>query len=117
MKAHSFGPLLAVAVVTGTLMLPSCDKKADSATSGVRSGVYTSRLDYEVTVKTPKANAKVISPLKVSGVVRGPWTYDAKFPVEVVDAHHKSLAKGQAKVLDNWMTEGKVRFAASIRFK
>jgi hypothetical protein len=115
MKARSLITLLVVAVAVGALLY--WQGRAGSSAFASKPATYTSRLGYVVTVKNPTAQAHVTSPLILSGVVRGPWTYNAEFPVEIVDAHHRSLATGDAKVRGNWMTEKPVRFAASVPFK
>lgn len=78
---------------------------------------YTSKHGDSVTVNAPKAGDRVTSPLTVSGVVPGPWSFEASFPVEIVDAEHKKVAEGYATVKGDWMTEKPVAFTATVPFK
>ena len=57
---------------------------------------YTSKHGDTVTVNAPKAGDRITSPLTVSGVVPGPWSFEANFPVEIVDADHNKVAEGYA---------------------
>ena len=65
-----------------------------------------------MTINAPKAGDRITSPLTVSGVVPGPWSFEANFPVEIVDADHKKVAEGYATVEGDWMTTKPVRFSA-----
>jgi hypothetical protein len=77
---------------------------------------YTSKHGDSVTVNAPKAGDPVTSPLTVSGVVPGPWSFEANFPVEIVDADHKKVAEGYATVKGDWMTTKPIAFSATVPF-
>lgn len=77
---------------------------------------YTSKHGDSVTVNTPKAGDRVTSPLTVSGIVPGPWSFEANFPIEIVDADHKKVAEGYATVKGDWMTTEPVAFTATVPF-
>ncbi len=68
-------------------------------------------------VTTPQANVVVKSPLKVSGEARGTWFFEASFPVRLLDANGKELAKGVAKAKGDWTTESFVPFEVALTFK
>jgi hypothetical protein len=78
---------------------------------------YTSKHGDTVTVNAPKAGDRITSPLTVSGVVPGPWSFEANFPVEIVDADHKKVAEGYATVKGDWMTTEPIAFSATVPFK
>ena len=86
---------------------------------GQHSTTYTSKYGYEITLTTPTSGGRASTPLKMSGKVRGSWGYLGAFPVEIVDASHKRLAKADAKFQGNWMEhkEQPLRFTASVPFK
>jgi hypothetical protein len=116
MKSRRWIPVLVTVVAAAALAFGvSFLKQGGSAVFAAKAGTYQSKLGYEITVDAP-SNAKVASPLKVSGVVRGPWTYNGEFPVEIVDAHHRKLGAGHATVRGNWMTEKPVHFSVSMPF-
>lgn len=78
---------------------------------------FTSKHGSSVTIDTPKSGDEVSSPLKITGVVPGPWSFEANFPVEIVDASHKRVAEGFATVQGDWMTMDPVKFTAELAFK
>jgi hypothetical protein len=69
-----------------------------------------------VRVSAPLENALVASPLTVSGQARGSWFFEATFPVVLLDADGKELAKHYAVADGEWMTEEFVSFTAKLEF-
>lgn len=69
-----------------------------------------------ITISNPRPNQKIASPLKIGGQARGPWFFEANFPVELFDANNKSLGKGFATAQGEWMTQDFVPFTAEITF-
>ena len=110
MKARALAVLLIVAIGAGAAYWYLQSKEAPSTE-------YTSKHGTSVTINAPKAGDRITSPLTVSGVVPGPWSFEANFPVEIVDADHKKVAEGYATVEGDWMTTKPVRFNASLPFK
>ena len=113
MKTRGLLLLLIVAIGAGAAYwyLGSKDASPQASTE------YTSKHGDTVTVKAPKAGDRVTSPLTVSGVVPGPWSFEANFPVEIVDANHKRVAEGYATVKGDWMTTKPIAFTATVPFK
>jgi hypothetical protein len=62
------------------------------------------------------AGASVRSPLQIAGEARGPWFFEASFPVTLLDASGGVLAQSPAQASGDWMTEGFVPFAAQLTF-
>jgi immunoglobulin-like protein involved in spore germination len=60
--------------------------------------------------------ATIASPLVLTGEARGPWYFEASFPVEILDAQGKSIAQVPAQAQKEWMTESFVPFKATITF-
>lgn len=50
----------------------------------------------------------------VSGEARGPWFFEASFPVEVLDKDGKQIAQGVGQAQGEWMTEEFVPFRAEV---
>lgn len=78
-------------------------------------------MNDKIVVNSPIANAKVSSPISVSGKARGTWFFEGSFPVAVYDSNDKLL--GQTAInftptssSDTWMTENFVNFQGSIIF-
>lgn len=80
------------------------------------TGAYTSDRGVSVSVEAPEKDAVVSSPLEVRGRVPGSWSFEADFPVEVLDADRRSLAEGFATVQGAWMTEEDVDFTGRVEF-
>lgn len=114
MKARGLFLLLIVVVGAGAAYWYLGRSPGDSVGGSTH---FESKHGTSVTVTQPMSGAGITSPLKVSGVVPGSWSFEANFPIEIVDANHKSVAKGFGTVSGNWMTEKPVKFTASIPFK
>ena len=113
MKARALVVLLIVAIGAGAAYWYLQSKEAPTQVTTE----YTSKHGDSVTINTPKAGDRISSPLTVSGVVPGPWSFEANFPVEIVDADHKKVAEGYATVKGDWMTTKPIAFTATVPFK
>ncbi len=80
------------------------------------TGAYTSDRGVSVSVETPEKDAVVSSPLEVRGRAPGSWSFEADFPLEVLDADRRTLAEGFATVQGAWMTEEDVDFTGRVEF-
>lgn len=74
-------------------------------------------VESPIFVETPLRGSVVSSPLKVQGVARGTWFFEASFPVLLADPYGKTVASGVATAQGDWMTTDYVRFSASLEFK
>ncbi len=72
--------------------------------------------DAMIMIDEPKAEAQISSPLKVSGRARGPWFFEASFPVILTDWDGKIIAQVSAQAKGDWMTTDWVPFEAMITF-
>jgi len=80
----------------------------------IRSGKLE---ESPVFVETPSRGSVILSPLKVEGVAKGTWFFEASFPVSLIDPYGKTVATGIATAQGDWMTTDYVRFSASLEFK
>lgn len=69
-----------------------------------------------ITVDAPVANARVTSPLTVSGQAQGSWFFEATFRVTLVDSNGAELASGNARAQGDSMTSDFVPFTARLEF-
>ncbi len=69
-----------------------------------------------IIINSPRPNAKIASPLNVSGKARGNWFFEASFPVRLMDKNGNELANGTAAAQSDWMTEDFVEFLATFEF-
>ncbi len=64
----------------------------------------------------PRPNQSIASPLAVTGEARGPWFFEATFPITLVDDNGKELVRTFAEADGDWMTEDFVPFSANLTF-
>lgn len=71
----------------------------------------------EITVTTPAAGAKIVSPLVVEGTAQNTWFFEGVFPA-VLSANGQAIAQApaQQQAPDNWTNPGPVRFKAELPF-
>lgn len=69
-----------------------------------------------IVVQTPEADDVVKSPLTIKGKARGPWYFEASFPVKLLDANNVVLAQGAAQAQGDWMTTSFVPFSITLTF-
>lgn len=76
----------------------------------------TSTTAPDIVVQSPLENAVVGSPLTISGEARGPWFFEASFPVSLVNWDGLIIAEGVATATGDWMTTDLVPFTATLKF-
>jgi len=69
-----------------------------------------------ITVSDPAPGNIITSPLAIQGKARGPWFFEASFPVRLLDDNGTVLAEGVAETPLNWMTEDFVAFRTNLQF-
>lgn len=69
-----------------------------------------------IKIDSPKPNARISSPLIISGQARGTWYFEATFPLVIRDANGRELARSFAEAEGDWMTEDFVPFTANVEF-
>jgi hypothetical protein len=62
------------------------------------------------------AGDSVKSPLNVKGEAKGPWYFEATFPIQLKDANGKLLVESYGTAKGDWMTEDFVPFEATLTF-
>lgn len=70
-----------------------------------------------VRVASPTPGQVVRSPLVVRGEARGPWYFEASFPVRIVDGSGRVLDETPAQAQGEWMTREFVPFVATLTFR
>ncbi len=69
-----------------------------------------------IEVTSPLPQGTLTSPVIITGKARGPWYFEASFPIELRDANNVLIAKGVAQAQGDWMTENFVPFTATLTF-
>lgn len=80
------------------------------------SGPEEMLADDKVVLYEPLPNASVRSPLLVRGKARGPWFFEASFPVTLTDRDGRILSQLPAQAKGDWMTTDWVEFEATLIF-
>jgi hypothetical protein len=76
-------------------------------------GPITTHSDIRVTTNL---NEPISSPLTISGEARGPWYFEADFPVRIIDVNGRELGIAPAQAQGDWMTTDFVPFSVTIEF-
>jgi hypothetical protein len=78
---------------------------------------FTSVKGEIIEVFTPTLNQVVTSPLEIAGKVKGSWSYEASFPLELYDEIGNLIVSYPATLQGDWMTEDYVLFTAVMYFE
>lgn len=76
--------------------------------------IYANASGDTIMIDSPVANASVGKTFAVSGKARGPWYFEASFPVVVTDANGAVLVQVPAHANGDWMTNEFVPFSVNI---
>lgn len=77
---------------------------------------FTSPKGVGVTLDNWTPTMHVRSPLTVTGTIPGNWSFEASFPVELLDVSGKTLIKTPAHLTGDWMTTQPVPFTVTLSF-
>lgn len=77
---------------------------------------YTSEGGKSIIVSHPSSGSQVNSPLVVKGTVPGSWSFEASFPIRLLDANRQLIATAPATLTGDWMTESQVPFSTQLEF-
>lgn len=77
---------------------------------------YTSNKGIKIKVYTPANKSSLASPVVVMGEVPGNWSFEASFPVKLLDAKGNVVAQAPAQLLGDWMTDKPVQFTVKLTF-
>jgi len=69
-----------------------------------------------IRINFPRPNQTIQSPLIIEGEARGPWFFEASFPVKLLDGKGEIITQGIAQTQKDWMTEEFVSFKAELLF-
>lgn len=69
-----------------------------------------------VVVENLVMDQQITSPLTISGKARGPWFFEATFPIVLTNWDGLIIAEGYAEATEPWMTEEYVPFRAVLDF-
>jgi len=93
-----------ISVLAITTLISACSPKEDPLADLIR-------------VDLPRENAKITSPLKISGEARGYWFFEGDFPVILQTETSEIIGEAIASSRGDWMTEDFVPFIAELTFE
>jgi len=112
MKKSLFYILILIIIAAG--LFAAVTRKQPVARVPAISATYANASTTDVVVSLPFPGAVTGKSFSVMGQARGPWYFEASFPVTVVDSSGKIIATGQGKAQGDWMTADFVPFKADI---
>ncbi|MEX0668799.1 MAG: Gmad2 immunoglobulin-like domain-containing protein [Candidatus Saccharimonadales bacterium] len=77
---------------------------------------YVSSEGEVIRIISPQSGEEVSSPLNISGETRGSWSFEADFPIELLDWQDNVVTEGVATLTGDWMTTDYVPFEATLEF-
>ena len=77
---------------------------------------YTSLKGVSIKLFRPEKGELVTTPLVVMGEVPGNWSFEASFPVKLLDSNGKVLADETAELQADWMTDSMVPFVTKLTY-
>ena len=69
-----------------------------------------------IELRSPLPDGLLRSPFTIEGRARGPWFFEASFPVYLLDAAGDTIARVPAHAGGEWMTTEFVPFSATLTF-
>jgi len=111
-------------VLLFTLALAACARErapqttSDSTTGGttaVRRAQPASKPGL-IELHNPFPGDPIQSPLAIEGMAKGPWYFEASFPVYLLNAAGDTIARTPAQAEGEWMTTNMVPFKATLTF-
>jgi hypothetical protein len=70
-----------------------------------------------IRVNSPRPQSIVASPITIEGEARGPWFFEASFPITLTDWDGRIIAQHYIMTADEWMTEDFVSFQGELEFE
>lgn len=80
----------------------------------VNKAKFTSPKGAHLVVYTPASGSKMASPLAVVGQVPGGWSFEASFPVKLLNSKGDVVASGPATVFGDWMSSQPASFGITL---
>lgn len=69
-----------------------------------------------IELRSPLPDGLLQSPVTIEGRARGPWFFEASFPVYLLDASGDTIARIPARAGGEWMTTEFVPFSGTLTF-
>jgi hypothetical protein len=106
--------LLGIFLIMQNRIQPPVDEP-QTVTDDTNTITYTNASTNNIIVELPFPGAVTGKEFSVIGRARGPWFFEASFPIEVLDKDGKRLAISFAQAEGEWMTTEFVRFKGDVK--
>ncbi len=70
-----------------------------------------------IKIANPRPNQEIKSPLTIKGEAKGPWFFEAQFPIKLLDGNKKIIATAVVHAQEDWMTDEFVTFETVLDFE
>lgn len=100
-------------IVAAALLCACSPPPAPSASSQTPEAVVAAPAS-DITISAPLANARVTSPVRVTGIAPNDWYFEGVFNAKLVGADGTVLAEAPATGQTPWTTPGPVPFIAEF---
>lgn len=108
--------IVTVLILVASIALFVIPAKAPTVEGPATTTPQMAQLADTIIVHSPTIDAAVSSPLTITGEARGPWYFEASFPITLTDWDGKIIAQGHAEATSDWMTTDFVPFTATLTF-
>lgn len=98
------------------VMIPTSPTSTPSTVVTSTPVVVTSTPEAKIQLDTLVSGALLTSSSTITGRARGPWYFEASFPVELRDSNNVLLAQKPAQATSDWMTTDWVPFTVTLSF-
>jgi len=98
------------------LLLCACGGSTPPLTETPQPGRTEPDKSDQVRIEAPAPDSLIASPLRVAGTARGPWFFEATFPVKLLDAHGALVTQSFVQAQGEWMTTELVFFEGKLIF-
>lgn len=86
-------------------MILTCPDYSFKSSKGINAIIYS-----------PAKNAIVTSPVAIIGEIPGNWSFEAQFPVKLIDSQGNVISKAAANVLGDWQTTNPTPFSVQLTY-
>ena len=111
-------------IFTSILSCNNAEKRKEKTpvpnpTEEVSEGIPKTQNDTSndlIQITQPLSGQYISSPLKIEGIARGYWFFEASFGIELTDENYQQITETYATALGEWMTEDWVPFESTLTF-
>ena len=89
---------------------------ACSSNTNCQISEFTSLKGVNAYIYSPLKNSSISNPIAIIGKIPGDWSFEASFPIKLLNQNSQQIASTQGHLLGEWTTTSLVPFSAEITF-